>query len=99
MDRKELKEFKKKAIAEMPLRGAEKKHIDGGNYLHQIHFDRVPNDEKGKQKWLKQELLNYFALRGIGHLSVHKPYDGTTPTFTDEEFEDMILLFQLPYLY
>lgn len=103
MNKKELAEFKKKAIAEMPLRDAEKEHIAGGNYLHQIHFDKVPDDEKAKREWLKKELANYFGLRCIGSLiwkEGKEPIEGHEDrVFTDKEFEDMLLLFQLPYLY
>ena len=95
MNKKELAEFKKQAIAEMPLRDAEKKHVAEGNYLHQIHFEKVPEDEKEKESWLKKELINYFGLRGFlrGKLGLE------SPLITDKEFEDMLLLFQLPYLY
>jgi len=94
MNKKQLAKFKKRAIAEMPLRDAEKKHIAQGHYLHQIHFDKVPDEEKQKKIWLKRELVNYFGLRGYlrGEPGLR------SPLMTDKEFEDMLLLFQLPYL-
>jgi len=103
MNKKELVEFKKKAIAKMPLRKAEKEHIAEGHYLHQIHFTKVPDDEQEKKKWLKQEFMNYFALRCIGSKLWKEgvePIEGHEhPLFTDKEFEDMLLLFQLPNIY
>ena len=43
----------------------------------------------------KKELVNYFGLRGFlrGEPGLENPL------ITDKEFEDMLLLFQLPYLY
>jgi len=95
MNKKELTEFKKRVIAEMPLRDAEKEHIKNAHYLHQIHFDKIPKNEKEKEKWLKKELEIYFGLRGFLR---GKP-GLENPLITDKEFEDMLLLFQLPYLY
>ena len=103
MDEKQLIEFKKRCIAKMPLKKAEKELISKGNYLHQIKFDKIPDDDKQKKKWLKQELMNYFALRCIGN-TLWKEFgepieDHEHPLFTDKEFEDMLLLFQLPNIY
>jgi len=103
MNKKEFEEFKKMCIAEMPLRKAEKEHIAQCNYLHQIRFTKIPNNPKKKIEWLKQELKNYFALRCIGNKlwkEGQEPIKGHEhPLFTDKEFKDMVLLFQLPYLY
>ena len=103
MNKTELKEFKKKCIEAMPLRKVEKEHIKNGNYLHQIRFTKVPSDEKQKKKWLKQELINYFGLRCIGSKlwkEGKEPIEGHEhPMFTDKEFEDLLLLFQLPNIY
>jgi len=102
MDEKQLIEFKKKCIKDMPLRKAEKKLIADGHYLHQIHFDEIPDDEQQKKEWMKKELNNYFGLRCLGNRLWE---EGSTDerfknsTFSDEEFEDMMLLFKLPYLY
>jgi hypothetical protein len=95
MNKKQLAKFKKHAIAEMPLRDAEKKHIADGNYLHQIHFDKVPESRKQKEIWLKKELINYFGLRGFlrGEPGLE------SPLITDKEFGDMLLLFQLPSIW
>lgn len=94
----DLEKRKQQAIDEMPLREAEKKQVDDGHYLWHIHFNEVPEKEKVKERWLKQELRNYFAYRGIGHRN-WKEGDDEHPLFNDEEFEDILLLFQLPYLY
>ena len=95
MNKKELKKFKKVCVGEMPLRKKERKHILSGNHLHQIHFDKIPKTEEGKNNWLKKELVNYLGLRGFLR---GKP-GLETPMITDDEFEDLKLLFQLPYIY
>ena len=82
----------------LALTKQQKKHIAKGNYIHQIHFDKIPKDKKQKKEWFKKELHNYFGLRCIGNM-LYK--EGSTDerfkdhSFSDKEFEDMLLLFEL----
>jgi hypothetical protein len=80
----------------------QRKIIDNGAYLRQIHFYPLPSDNFVERKnWLKQELMNYFGLRCIGSLlwkEGKEPIEGHEhPLFTDEEFDDMVRLFMIAF--
>lgn len=98
MNKKELDKFKRKAVKDMPLTKKQKEHILNGNYLHQIHFDKIPVDQKERKEWFKQELHNYFGLRCLGNMLYEESSEDERfkdPSFSDKEFEDFLLLFEL----